>query len=147
VLWVQVRVVPGTIQGDAADTITARHWDEAREPYADRVIDIIDEYAPGMRDKILDRRVLTPADLEADNPNLIGGDSLGGSHHLMQHFFLRPFPGWTKYRTPVKHLYMCGAGTWPGAGVGAGSGHLLGKRLTSPTPLANLKERFSELTG
>lgn len=145
VLWVQVRVVPGTIVGDAAGTMEARSWDSAGEPYADRVLDIIEDYAPGTRDKVLARHVLTPADLEADNPNLIGGDSLGGSHHLMQHFFLRPFPGWTKYRTPVKDLYMCGAGTWPGAGVGAGSGHLLGKLLTAPSPLASLKERFSKL--
>ena len=143
VLWIQVRVVPGTILGDAAGTIESRGWDNAREPYADRVLDIIEDYAPGIRDKVLARHVLTPADLEADNPNLIGGDSLGGSHHLMQHFFLRPFPGWTKYRTPVKDLYMCGAGTWPGAGVGAGSGHLLGKRLTAPSPVQRIRERLS----
>jgi phytoene dehydrogenase-like protein len=143
VLWVQVRVVPSIIGGDAAGTMEHRDWDQAREPYADRVLDIIEDYAPGTRDKVLARHVLTPADLEADNPNLIGGDSLGGSHHLMQHFFLRPFPGWTKYRTPVEDLYMCGAGTWPGAGVGAGSGYLLGKRLTAPSPLASLKERFT----
>ena len=147
ILWVQVRVVPGTILGDAAETMQSRSWDSAGEPYADRVLDIIEDYAPGTQDKVLARHVLTPADLEADNPNLIGGDSLGGSHHLMQHFFLRPFPGWTKYRTPIKDLYMCGAGTWPGAGVGAGSGHLLGKRLTSPSPLSSLKERFDELVS
>ena len=147
VLWVQVRMVPGTILGDAAGTLESRSWDTAREPYADRVLDIIDDYAPGVRDNVLARHVLTPADLEADNPNLIGGDSLGGSHHLMQHFFLRPFPGATKYRTPVKDLYMCGAGTWPGAGVGAGSGHLLGKRLTALSPLESLKGRFNELAS
>jgi phytoene dehydrogenase-like protein len=48
----------------------------------------------------------------------------------MQNFFLRPFPGWSRYRTPIDGLYMCGASTWPGAGVGAGSGFLLGKELT-----------------
>jgi phytoene dehydrogenase-like protein len=147
VLWVQVRVVPGAILGDAAGVIETSDWDEARDPYADRVLDIIEQYAPGTRAKVLARHVLTPSDLETANPNLIGGDSLGGSHHLMQHFFLRPFPGWTKYRTPVKDLYMCGAGTWPGAGVGAGSGHLLGKRLSSPSPAASLKQRFNELTS
>ncbi|MDH3538563.1 MAG: NAD(P)/FAD-dependent oxidoreductase [Acidimicrobiia bacterium] len=147
VLWVQVRVVPGSIVGDAAGAIGSRSWDEAKEPYADRVVDIIEEHAPGTRERVLGRHVLAPSDLEAGNPNLIGGDSLGGSHHLMQHFFLRPFPGWTKYRTPVKDLYMCGAGTWPGAGVGAGSGHLLGKRLTARSPVESLKDRFSDLTG
>jgi len=131
VLWIQVRVVPGTITGDALGEIESTDWQEAKEPYADRILDILEEYAPGTRNKILGRHVLAPDDLETYNPNLVGGDSLGGSHHLMQNFFLRPFPGWSKYRTPVDDLYMCGAGTWPGAGVGAGSGYLLGKRLTS----------------
>lgn len=133
VLWVQVRMVPGKISGDAAGSIPDRDWAAAKEMYADRVMDIIESYAPGTADLVLGRAVLSPADLEAANPNLIGGDSLGGSHHLMQHFFLRPFPGWTRYKTPLKGLYMCGAGTWPGAGVGAGSGYLLGKRLTTPS--------------
>ena len=62
-------------------------------------------------------------------PPLVGGDSLGGSHRLSQQFVFRPFLGWSRYRTPVKHLYMCGAATWPGAGVGAASGYLLGKQL------------------
>ena len=144
VLWVQVRVVPGTITGDAAGTIESRDWGHAKEPYANRVIDIIESYAPGTRDKVLGRHVLAPTDLEAGNPNLVGGDSLGGSHHLMQHFFLRPFPGWTRYRTPIKDLYMCGAGTWPGAGVGAGSGQLLGKRLTAPDPVADVRKLFTK---
>ncbi|HUF96370.1 MAG TPA: NAD(P)/FAD-dependent oxidoreductase [Acidimicrobiia bacterium] len=132
VVWVQVRMVPGTIIGDAGGAIGSRDWASAKEEYADRVMHIIETYAPGTTGKVLARHVLAPTDLEEANPNLIGGDSLGGSHHLMQHFFLRPFPGWTRYKTPVKNLYMCGAGTWPGAGVGAGSGYLLGKQLTQP---------------
>jgi len=131
VLWVQVRMVPGHIRGDAAREIDATDWGEAKEPYADRVIGLIEEYAPGLSGKILGRHVLSPADLEAANPNLIDGDSLGGSHHPMQFLGLRPFPGWTKYRTPIDRLFMCGASTWPGAGVGAGSGYLLGKQLTA----------------
>ncbi|MEE9228664.1 MAG: NAD(P)/FAD-dependent oxidoreductase [Acidimicrobiia bacterium] len=131
ILWVQVRMVPGAIAGDAADEITATDWETVGDQYADRVIGLIEEYAPGVADGVLGRHVLTPEDLESYNPNLSGGDSLGGSHHLMQHFGLRPFPGWTRYKTPISRLYMCGAGTWPGAGVGAGSGYLLGKMLTS----------------
>ena len=134
VLWIQVRVVPGTIRGDAAGRIEDRAWEDVKEPYADRVVRLIDEYAPGIESKILARAVLSPADLESYNPNLIGGDSLGGSHHPMQFAGLRPFPGATKYRTPIKNLYMCGASTWPGAGVGAGSGYLLGKRLAGGVP-------------
>ena len=57
----------------------------------------------------------------ARKPNLIGGDSLSGSHHLDQNFFMHPAPGWSRYRTSVRNLYLCGASTWPGAGTGAGS--------------------------
>jgi phytoene dehydrogenase-like protein len=129
VLWVQVRVVPGAIQGDAAGEIESHDWATAKEAYADRVLAILDEYAPGTSQKVLGRHVLSPRDFEEYNPNLIGGDSLGGSHHPMQFAGLRPFPGWTRYRTPVDRLYMCGASTWPGAGVGAGSGYMLGRML------------------
>lgn len=130
VLWIQVRVVPSEIRGDAAGEIEGREWEPVKQAYADRVLAIVDEHAPGTSAKVLARHVLSPDDLEAYDPNLIGGDSLGGSHHPMQFAALRPFPGWTKYRTPIDRLYMCGASTWPGAGVGAGSGYMLGKDLT-----------------
>jgi phytoene dehydrogenase-like protein len=129
VLWVQVRVLPAEISGDARAEIAARTWDEAKAPYADRVLDILESHAPGLRRRILGQAVFSPLDLERENPNLIGGDSLSGSHHLDQNFFLRPVAGWSRYRTPVKSLYLCGASTWPGAGTGAGSGFLLAKML------------------
>jgi len=129
VLWVQVRVLPGVIRGDAAGVITAACWDEAKEAYADRVIALVERYAPGLTARILGRAVLSPLDLERENPNLIGGDSLSGSHHLDQNFIFRPAFGWSRYKTPVRGLYMIGASTWPGAGVGAGSGFMLAKML------------------
>jgi phytoene dehydrogenase-like protein len=129
VLWVQVRVLPSRIRGDAAGSIAGRDWDEVKEAYADRVIGIIEGYAPGFAANILGRTVLSPVDLERDNPNLVGGDSLGGSHHLDQNFLFRPAFGWSRYRTPVDRLYMVGASTWPGAGTGAGSGFMLAKML------------------
>lgn len=129
VLWVQVRVLPATIRGDAAGEITATHWDEAKEPYAARVLELIEHYAPGLSGKMLGKAVFSPLDLERENPNLIGGDSLSGSHHLDQNFIFRPVFGWSRYKTPVKGLYICGAATWPGAGLGAGSGFMLAKML------------------
>jgi phytoene dehydrogenase-like protein len=129
VLWVQVRVLPSQIRGDALGIIAGTQWDVVKEVYADRVIDIIARYAPGFSASILARAVLSPADLERDNPNLVGGDSLGGSHHLDQNFLFRPTFGWSRYRTPVDRLYMVGASTWPGAGTGAGSGFMLAKNL------------------
>ena len=122
VLWIQVRVLPLDIKG--------RSWDEVSEQYADRIIDNIEKYAPGLKQNILARKVLSPADLERYNPNLIKGDSLGGSHHPAQFFFLRPTPGWIRHRTPIENLFICGSGTWPGGGVGGGSGLMVAKLLS-----------------
>jgi phytoene dehydrogenase-like protein len=118
VLSIQVRVLPPVMD-----------WDAIKETYADRLLELLEGYAPGLRRKILGRCVLSPADLERANPNLVGGDSLSGSHHLGQQFIFRPFLGWSRYSTPVRRLYLCGASTWPGAGVGAISGYLLGHLL------------------
>jgi phytoene dehydrogenase-like protein len=122
VLWVQVRVLPLAL----ADGST---WDEIGENYSMKIIDKIEEYAPGVRELILSKKVLTPTDLERYNANLINGDSLGGSHHPAQFFFLRPVPGWGRHRTPIRGLFICGAGTWPGGGVGGVSGALVAKAV------------------
>lgn len=128
-LWVQVRAVPPAPKGDAAGELTSRDWEVLRDPYAERVLNKIECYAPGFKERILAMKVLAPPDMERDNPNLVGGDSVSGSHHLDQHFMFRPFAGWSRYKTPVKNLYMIGQSTWPGAGLGAASGYLLGKDL------------------
>ncbi|MCY6380214.1 phytoene desaturase family protein [Hoeflea prorocentri] len=129
ILWLQARMAPAQIKGDAAGTIKADQWEAAAEPFADRVLDIIEKNAPGTKAKILSRRIVTPLDLEADNPNLIGGDQICGSHHLSQHFLFRPSRGRTDGTTPMKNLHHTGAAVWPGAGTGAGSGFLLGRKL------------------
>ncbi|MCA2010290.1 NAD(P)/FAD-dependent oxidoreductase [Cereibacter sphaeroides] len=130
VLWMQVRMVPGIIQGDAAGQIATRDWAEAATPMAERALDILERYAPGARSKILGQRIVTPVELEADNPNLVGGDQVCGSHHLAQHFLFRPAPGHADGSTPIRNLHLTGAAVWPGAGTGAGSGYQLAKRLT-----------------
>jgi phytoene dehydrogenase-like protein len=129
VLWVQVRVLPFAICGDAAGSIGGTDWEAVKDAFADRVVAIIERYAPGFASTILARAVLSPRDLERDNPNLVDGDSLSGSHHLDQNFLFRPAFGWSRYHTPVERLFMVGASTWPGAGTGAGSGFLLAKTL------------------
>jgi phytoene dehydrogenase-like protein len=129
VLWVQVRVLPAGIRGDAAGEIAPDHWDQVKERYADRVIGIMEAYAPGLRQKILGRSVFSPIDLERENPNLVGGDQLCGSHHLSQNFLFRPARGFARGNTPVAKLHLVGAATWPGAGTGAGSGFLLAQEL------------------
>jgi phytoene dehydrogenase-like protein len=129
VLWLQVRMAPGKIRGDAKGEIEARDWSGAAEPFAERALDILERYAPGTRDKILGRHIVTPVDLENDNPNLVGGDQVCGSHHMSQNFLFRPMRGHADGSTPVNNLYLTGAAVWPGAGTGAGSGFLLAKKL------------------
>lgn len=129
VLWLQVRMAPGTIRGDAAGQIAATDWAEAAEPFAERALDILERYAPGTRAKILGRRIVSPAELEADNPNLVGGDQICGSHHLAQHFLFRPARGHADGSTALENLHLTGAAVWPGAGTGAGPGWMLAQRL------------------
>lgn len=129
VLWVQVRVLPAEVRADAADVLQPGHWDALKEAYADRAMALLERHAPGITSRVLARHVLSPTDLERDNPNLIGGDSLSGSHHLDQFFCFRPAFGLSRWRTGVAGLYMVGASTWPGAGTGAGSGFMLAKDL------------------
>ena len=129
VLWVQVRMVPANVRGDAAGMIDGRDWDRIKDAYADRVMDILESYAPGIKANVLDRCVVSPLDLERENPNLVGGDQIAGSHHLSQNFHFRPAFGYSDGSTPVKRLYLTGASVWPGAGLGAGSGYMLARQL------------------
>ncbi len=129
ILWIQVRTLPSIIKGDAKNEIQARTWDEAKQPFTERVLQKLEDYAPGIREQILDMTVFSPADLQRHNPNLVGGDSVGGSHHLRQNFLFRPFPNYSNYRMPLENLYMVGAGTWPGAGTNATSGYLCAQEI------------------
>ncbi len=111
-----MRTLPSTITGDALGTIDARTWEEATAPYAERVLDVLERVAPGVRARIVGQRVYGPHDLEAHNPNLVGGDSVAGSHHLDQNFLFRPFVGASTYAMPVRHLSLVGAGDVAGRG-------------------------------
>jgi phytoene dehydrogenase-like protein len=116
VLWIQVRAVPGRPVKDAAGEIAVgpQGWADLADPMAERVLGILERHAPGLRSRILGRAVMTPEDLERADPNLVGGDSLGGSMHLAQSFVLRP-----STRTAVDGLWLTGSATWPGAGLNA----------------------------
>jgi phytoene dehydrogenase-like protein len=129
VVRLQVRAVPAAIAGDAAGAIREHDWASVKEAFADRVVKQLAEYAPGVGPAILARHVVSPEDFERENPNLIGGDCVSGSHHLDQNYLARPFRGWTRYRTPVERLFMVGASTWPGGGVNAASGFLAAEDL------------------
>jgi phytoene dehydrogenase-like protein len=91
-------------------------WDEQRDAFGDTVIDTLCEYAPNLRQLIVGRQVLTPLDLEREW-KLSEGNIFQGELTLEQLFFLRPAPGWARYRTPVRNLFMCGSATHPGGGI------------------------------
>lgn len=76
----------------------------------------VERYAPGFRDTILARHVLTPAGLEAYNPNYVGGDINGGVPDLRQLFF-RPVARWEPHTTPNPRIFLCSASTPPGGGI------------------------------
>lgn len=133
ILWIQVRALPSLIRGDVVGQIEAKHWNEAKGPVAERVLDKLETYAPGVRDRITGRYVLSSQDLADNNPNLVGGDSVGGSHHLHQNFLWRPFAGWSRYATPLDRLYMVGAGAYPGGGNNATSGYLAAQEMLGST--------------
>ncbi len=82
----------------------------------------VDRFAPGFRDLVLARRVTTPADFEARNRNLVGGDVNGGTMDLGQ-LLTRPAPRLNPYRTPVRGVYLCSSATPPGGGVHGMCGH------------------------
>jgi len=98
-------------------------WDEQREAFGDTVVDTVAEYAPNLKKIILHRQVLTPLDLEREW-GLTEGNIFQGELSLEQLFFLRPVPGWARYRTPVGNLYMCGSATHPGGGIMGAPGRL-----------------------
>ncbi len=99
-----------------------RSWDEARESVADLMIDTVEAYAPGFRESVIARRILSPLDLERDF-GLVGGDIFHGCLSLDQLYSARPVLGHADYRSPVPGLYMCGASTHPGGGVSGMPGH------------------------
>lgn len=102
--------------------LAAGTWDEVKEAYADRVIDTLALYAPNIKEIISHRQVVSPLDLERDF-GLTGGDIFHGQMTPDRLFFMRPVPGWADYRTPVRGLYLCGAGAHPGGGVMGAPGY------------------------
>jgi phytoene dehydrogenase-like protein len=91
-------------------------WQEQRGVLGDTVVNLISDYAPGFKDTILHRQVLTPIDLE-EKYGLSGGHLYHAEMALDQIFFMRPVPGWARYHTPVERLFLCGSGTHPGGGL------------------------------
>jgi phytoene dehydrogenase-like protein len=103
-------------------------WDSEREGVADHIISTVDQYAPGFKNSVIGRQILSPLDLERKF-GLIGGDIFHGRMSLDQLFSARPVLGHGSYRGPIKGLYMCGSGTHPGGGVTGAPGHNAAQKI------------------
>src|SRR5579862_6031262 len=99
------------------------NWDDQKEAFGDAVVNTISEYAPNLKNIIIQKQIVTPLDLEREW-GLSEGNIFQGELSLEQLFFLRPVPGWAQYRTPIKNLYMCGSATHPGGGIMGANGRL-----------------------
>jgi len=103
-------------------------WNAQRGALGETVIKKLAEYAPGIADLIEAQQIITPKDLE-DTYGLTGGHIFHGELALDQFFTMRPLLDWARYRTPIQNLYLCGAGTHPGAGLTGGSGANAAKEI------------------
>lgn len=106
----------------------AENWPKYREAFGDTVVDTLAEYIPGLRDKILYRQVLTPWDIE-QQMGLTEGNIFQGELSLEQLLFQRPMADFSKYKTSIPKLWMCGSGTHPGGGIMGASGELCAKTM------------------
>ena len=117
-LWVQLQELPWQVKGEGAWT------EDLRERYADRIQARIAKHIPNLESSIVARTALSPADLWRANVNLVHGDPYGGSLALDQNFLWR-----AQHTTPVENVWLVGASTHPGPGLGGGSGALVAQQL------------------
>jgi phytoene dehydrogenase-like protein len=103
--WAYTHLPRGFANDDAAQTLSAA---------VDRVLE---EYAPGFADLVVDKHIQRPSDLEASDANLHSGAVNGGTSQLNQQLFFRPTPGLGRAETPVQNVYLGSAAAHPGGGV------------------------------
>jgi phytoene dehydrogenase-like protein len=107
-------------------------WETQREHLGERVIDVLEECAPGLRRSIEGSQVLTPEDLERRYA-LTGGHPLHGEPGLDQFFLWRPFLGHARYRLPIEGLYLAGSGAHPGGGITGQPGRNAAREIIADT--------------
>jgi phytoene dehydrogenase-like protein len=113
-----------------------RSWDDVKESAADAIVETVNRHAPNFKSSIIARRILSPLDLEREF-GLIGGDIFHGALTLDQLYSARPVLGYADYRSPVRGLYLCGAGAHPGGGVTGAPGHNAAREI-----LRDLRKRW-----
>jgi phytoene dehydrogenase-like protein len=103
-------------------------WETERERLGDKIVATLAQYAPDLPDLIRHRQVITPLDWEQEY-GLTEGHIFHGQMGLDQLMFMRPFPGYAQYQTPIKNLFLCGAGTHPGGGLTGAPGYNAAKAV------------------
>ena len=150
VIWIQLQELPRRPLGDALGELDVGDgtWSEGlREAYADRIVERLGRQITNLGNATLKRVVLSPADLEGLNRNLVGGDIYAGSCALDQNLLWRPTGQLPGHGTALDGLWQIGASTHPGPGLGAGSGYLVAKQLLRPPLRRQVLERGSAAAG
>ncbi len=121
--------------------VEGREWTQAdRDGFAKSVLDQIEQYSPGFKSRIQHMEVRTPQEIEAE-VGLTEGNIFQGELTFDQLLFNRPVPGYAKYRSPVRGLYICGSSTHPGGGVMGAPG-----RNAASEILKDLSRRHSHMS-
>lgn len=108
------------------------------EDMTERIEKQVERFAPGFKERILGRHVMNTAQMEAYNPNYIGGDINGGIIDVSQ-LFTRPALRLSPYKTSAKNIYICSSSTPPGGGVHGMCGYHAAKRALKD--VFNIKAR------
>ena len=110
------------------DLAAGLSWEQERDRFGKRTIEVLTEYIPNLPEIISDTRFWSPVDLEREygltGAHITHGESMPGSM-----FSFRPVPGWSDYVTPIEGLYLCGAGVWPGGSISGAPGHNAAHRV------------------
>jgi phytoene dehydrogenase-like protein len=136
-----IRHVMSVVAQSAPRDLREGDWDSQGEALGDRVVDVLDGVAPGFRDLVVAREVLTPLDIEREL-GTSGGHPMHLEPALDQWFAWRPLFGLAAYRMPLAGLYLCGAGAHPGGGITGLPGRNAARKV-----LADLKPRRRRSLG
>src|ERR671933_1260282 len=108
---------------------------------AERMETAIEAHAPGFRERVIEKWSQLPADIESDDPSLVGGTINGGTAQLHQQLVFRPLPGLGRAEMPVDGLYLAGSSAHPGGGVHGAAGHIAAQAAINGARLAGIPGR------
>ncbi len=107
-----------------------KSWDDIREQEAEKIYNVVEQYAPNMKDKRIDWYIQSPLDIERKH-GLLRGNVMHVEMTFEQMFMFRPTPELSQYKTPIKNLYLSSASCHPGGGVFAAAGYNAAKIIKS----------------